>query len=278
MDIGTGKVPRDYQPCSEREKGNVSRFLHPYCSGGVRHYLLDVYAPTTPVNVVQFLYHARAVRKDISRRGRRPIICGGTLFWAQALAENHAFPDVKPDSLWRQRAQKLSVAELLEILHKLDPARETEILAKNEQKNRVRLIRAVEIARAGKSVLPQKKSPQNDNLIIAITPARQELYRKIAARFDRWLEEGILDEIVALNRDWKVSWRRLESFGLEYKWCARFLRGLCTAQEMREFALRDLRRYAKRQLVWLRRWQRQGAKIHFASDPKEVLKIADKFL
>lgn len=76
----------------------------------------------------------------------------------------------------------------------------------------------------------------------------------------------------------KVPWSRLESFGLDYKWCTRYVRGQIDFDEMRKNTIRDLKRYAKRQMTWIRRWEKSGAEIYHVTSVKEVEKILINFI
>ena len=83
-------------------------------------------------------------------------------------------------------------------------------------------------------------------------------------------------EVKRLHEKDGVSWKRLESFGLEYRWIARYLQEKTARKEMEENLLRDITHYAKRQHAWMRRWERMGARIHFhwTKNKKEALDIA----
>ncbi len=290
MDIGTGKVPRDTKFAQFEPESTLpnTKFYQPYYSAGVAHYLIDILHPRTIWNAAQFVSKARRIRTDICARGKLPIIAGGTLFWAQALAENQQFAQIAPDKDLRKSLNKLNATKLFAQLEKINPKKAQEIAQKNEQNNRHRLIRAIEIAKVNS---PQNAIPENhptnteleiaqieNTLIIALIPPKEELHAKIQKRFDQWISAGFLDEVRDLHFVHGVPWSRIAQFGLEYKWAMRHLRGQCTAEEMRNGSLQDLRRYAKRQLTWIRRWQKQGTQIHTAATSEEAFEIAQKFI
>ncbi len=257
MDIGTGKVPRDFSANSE------------FFSDGIRHHLIDVASPKRAYNVTHFARDAKKAATDIQKRGKIPIICGGTGFWAQALIEGTTFPPVKPDLKLRKKLTKLSAEKLFSILTKKDPSRAASI----DPKNKVRLIRALEIIESlGKVPSPtaNHKLKTANYLIIALNPDKEILQKNIETRLDKRLKRGMVAEVERLREE-GVGWKRLESFGLEYRNIALFLQNKIPRQTMRDRILRESFQYAKRQLTWLYRLEKMGATIHWITNPKDAL-------
>ncbi|MFZ2188045.1 MAG: tRNA (adenosine(37)-N6)-dimethylallyltransferase MiaA, partial [Candidatus Moraniibacteriota bacterium] len=124
MDVGTGKVTSAEQALA-------------------KHYMLDIVSPKTNFSAAQFKKKAQILIADILKRGKLPIICGGTGFWIKALVDDVIYPEVKPDWKLREKLGKKSTEQLFVMLEKLDPVRAGNIDAKNP----VRLIRAIEICR-----------------------------------------------------------------------------------------------------------------------------------
>ncbi|PIV86170.1 MAG: tRNA (adenosine(37)-N6)-dimethylallyltransferase MiaA, partial [Candidatus Moranbacteria bacterium CG17_big_fil_post_rev_8_21_14_2_50_41_107] len=112
-------------------------------------------------------------------------------------------------------------------------------------------------------------------LIIALCPPQEILHKNIAVRLEKRLKQGMVTEVETLRAE-GISWKRLESFGLEYKYVALFLQKKMTLDEMRERLNFEIRHYAKRQLTWLRRWEKMGTTIHFITEPTEASKIIEK--
>jgi tRNA dimethylallyltransferase len=247
MDIGTGKI-------TKREKRMA------------RHWLLDIASPKRQCNVAQWKRAAQRAIADITRRGKLPIICGGTGFWMDSLVYDTSIPDVKPSPALRARLQKLSPAQLFAKLKKLDPVRASHI----DRHNPVRLIRALEIVMAtGAPVPPLHRASPYDVLYLGIAVPQKELDRRIEQRLDARLKRGMITEVRRLHAS-GVSWKRLESFGLEYRWVARFLRGSTSEKEMRDQLLRAIIQYSKRQ----RTWWRKNPDITWISNPTEVMQLA----
>ncbi|MCC6934461.1 MAG: tRNA (adenosine(37)-N6)-dimethylallyltransferase MiaA [Candidatus Yanofskybacteria bacterium] len=232
MDIGTGKVTKREQKLA-------------------RHWLLDVASPKRQYSVARFKRDAERAIRNITRRGKLPIICGGTGFWIDALVYGQSLPEVKPDGKLRAKLQKLSAAELFARLSHLDPARAAAI----DRHNPVRLIRALEIIMTtGKPVPAVHRSSPYHLLYLGVSRPMGELKRRIEKRLDARLKAGMIAEVRRLHA-MGASWKRLESFGLEYRWVARFLRGTITRNAMRDALLKDIIAYAKRQLTW---WRKNG--------------------
>lgn len=268
MDIGTGKVGRD--------KLTANGFF----SSGIRHWLLDVATPTRQYSVARFKREAQKSIRDIVRRGKLPIICGGTGFWIDTLVYDLQLPDVKPNAKLRARLRKLTTAQLFARLKKLDPARAAAI----DRHNPVRLIRALEIVlTTGQPVPPAIRNSPYDILYLALNPSPSTLRYRIEKRLDARLKDGMVAEVKRLHTA-GVSWKRLESFGLEYHWLARYLQQslkienrklkIQLKEQMRLGLLADILAYAKRQLTW---WRKNPHLISI-TDAAHTLSLVNKFL
>jgi tRNA dimethylallyltransferase len=171
--------------------------------------------------------------------------------------------------------EKKSREELLEKLISLDPQKITSL----DISNKLKIIRALEIIihkkTSSKKIHHSQKIPSLPKWYgIIINPPREALYKNIEIRLDQRFEEGMIDEVKNLHYNQKIPWRRLESFGLEYRWITRHLLGKISFEEMREKLLQDIRHYAKRQGTWFRRWERQGRVFSWVSSKEEALTVA----
>ena len=265
MDVGTGKVPRDLSEISN------TKYLIPnkniYFSEEVRHHLIDVASPKREYNISHFLRDAKKAITDIESRGKMPIICGGTHFWIQALVSGQTLPEVKPNKLLRKELEKKSIDELFAMLMKKDSQRAKSIDAKNPY----RLIRALEICEAIGKVPSSIRNSQfviRNSIIIALNPDKEILRERIRIRLEKRFGEGMVEEVEKL-RSSGISWKRLERFGLEYRYIAQFLQEKISAKEMKEKLFFEIWHYAKRQISWLRRWEKQGAQIYWVEKREE---------
>jgi len=263
MDIGTGKVPRDKLKIKNEK-------LKIYLHQGIPHHLLDVASPKRRFSVVQYQKKATEAIKKIQRKGKLPILCGGTGFYVQAVVDGLVFPKVKPDWRFRKKLEQKSARELYKYLKKLDPERAKTI----EKDNKRRLIRAIEIVlKTGKPVPKLQKQKLFDVLMIGIKRDKKELKERIRKRLLKRLKQGMIEEVKKLKES-GLSWKRLEEFGLEYRYIAYYLQGKLSWKEMVEQLQKAIEDFAKRQMTWFKRDKR----IHWIKNFKEAKKLTREFL
>jgi tRNA dimethylallyltransferase len=257
MDIGTGKVTPAEQKMAV-------------------HHLLDVVDPNDEFNISHFKKLAEKAIEDILKRGKVPIICGGTGFWIKSVVDDVQLPEVKPDKELRNLLSNKSAEELFAMLKKLDSKRAENI----DPKNKVRLIRAIEICESvGKVPLINNESinKKYDFLQIGIDVPKEILNEKIKKRLGQRFSKGMAEEVQDLNNPpagGGVSWERLEYFGLEYRWIARYLQQKISLDEMVERLYFDIIHYAKRQMTWFKKDKR----ILWLKNYNEIEKTVTKFL
>lgn len=256
LDIGSGKITKEEMQ-------------------GVPHYLLDVADPKDVFTVTDFQHEAYRAIDDILSRGKVPIIAGGTAFYIQSIVDGLVFPEIKEDKELRAELNELSVEELAEKLAELDPERFAEI----DQKNKVRLVRAIEIATlnkqdSGESKVPElKKEPKYEALQIGLRWPKEILDQRIHDRLIARVENGMIEEVQNLH-DSGVSWERLEELGLEYRYIAQYLKsqkedGNFSKDEMLEILENKIRQFSKRQMTW---WKRDESIIWFSPEVYEKVK------
>lgn len=230
LNIGTGKITR-------REMR------------GVPHHLLDIADPRRQYSVARYKKAALRAIRDILRRGKVPILCGGTGHYIDAVLGVVTVPDVPPNTTLRKTLAKKPGAELYETLVTLDPDRAATI----DRHNPRRLVRAIEIATAIGKVPPlQPTAPHFDALKIGIMPPKETLRERIHARLLKRMRHGMVAEVRRLHEE-GLSRKRMEDLGLEYRWLARFLRDNTSKQEMLDKLEADIRHYVKRQTTWWKR-------------------------
>lgn len=252
MDIGTGKITKK-EMC------------------GIPHYLLDVASPKKRFSVIQYQKLALRAIKKIQEKNKIPFLVGGTGFYIQSIVDGIIIPEVKPDWKLREKLEKETAEKLFSKLEKLDPRR-----AKNIDKyNKRRLIRAIEIILKTKKPIPllEKKSPQFEALIIGVKKDPEELKILIKKRLLKRLKQGMIREIKKLHKQ-DVSWRRLEEFGLEYRYVALYLQNKLSYNEMIEKIQIESEHYAKRQMTWLKR----DKSIHWIKNKENAQQLLTKFL
>ena len=250
MDIGTGKI--------------TTKEMH-----GIPHHLLNIKSPNTKYfSVDAYKKVADQSIKAIIDRGNIPIMVGGTGFWIDAVTKNLQFPNVKANLAYRQTIKHLSVNELFSQLLQIDPKRAQTI----DQLNKVRLIRALEIAtfrEKQKSVPTLKKATQGYNvLFIGLDLPDPQIDTNIQKRLDKRFSEGMIDEVKNLHSIMKVPWAKLEYFGLEYRFIAEFLQQKITKEQLHTQLFFAIRHYMKRQRTWFRR----NKSIHWLDASQDPLR------
>ena len=244
MDIGTAKpTPAEMQ--------------------GVPHHLIDVAEPWEGWSAAKFVEAARAACLDIISRGRLPIVVGGTGLYIDSLVQGRSFGAVDETGETRreleERYDEIGGAAMLRELAQLDPERAAK-LSPNDKK---RVVRAYEVyLLTGRTITEldresREREPEFDaKYIILGWASRDELYRRIDARVDEMVAQGLFEEVEALLAEGLgPDTTAMQAIG--YKEAAEALRGECSRDEAIEKIKRETRRYAKRQLTWLRR--REGA-------------------
>ncbi len=184
--------------------------------------------------------------------------------------DNINIPEVKPDWKLRAELEKKPVLKLYEMLLKKDPNR-AKVIDKNNPR---RLIRAIEIILKSKGPVPlPAKNPKFKVLFLGIKKSQKKLKKLIEKRLLKRLNEGMINEIKKLCKN-GVSWKRLEEFGLEYRYVARYLRGNLKYDEMVSRLQKEIEHYAKRQITWFKRDKR----IKWVKDYKTAKNLVERFL
>ncbi|HEY9481187.1 MAG TPA: tRNA (adenosine(37)-N6)-dimethylallyltransferase MiaA [Candidatus Paceibacterota bacterium] len=217
---------------------------------GVRHHLLDVADPAKArYSVEDFQREASVAIEDIISRGKLPIICGGTGFYIDTLIYGTQFPSVKPNKKLREELAKESCEDLMKKLAKLDSKRARSI----DPYNKVRIIRAIEIAMALGNVPKAKRTKRFKTLWIGLTADRETLQQKIYTRLEKRMEGEAMEKEVKHLHDRGVSWKRLYEFGLEYRHVAQYVQKKVTKDEMISRLKIEIVQFAKRQMTWFSR-------------------------
>lgn len=262
LDIGSGKVPRD-------KISNRQLPITNYYYKGIPHHLLDVASPKKIFTVSQYQKLAEKIIKDILKRGKIPIICGGTGLYINSIIYNIKFPEVPPQPKLRKKLEKFSTEKLFQKLRELDTRRAENI----DKNNRRRLIRALEIILTTKSPVPLFATTADyDALLIGIKKSAEELKKLIAKRLKKRLKIGMIKEVENLHKN-GVSWKRLDNLGLEYRYVSRYLRGLMTKREMFQTLEKEIYRYAKRQMTWFKK----DPSIYWVLNDKQAENLTRKF-
>ncbi len=240
MDIGTAKVTADEMQ-------------------GIPHHMIDTAGPSEDYSVSRYVAEADAAVRDILSRGKLPIVAGGTNLYIDSLIAGLDFADRAEDAALRAslnaRYDELGGEAMLEYLRGFDPER----AAKLHPSDKRRIVRAVEVyTLTGQTISRHdeetKKRPRRyDAVKLALSfEDRAALYGRINARVDKMVADGLFDEVSRLL-DGGLSPECTAMQAIGYKEPAAYLRGEISKDEAVELIKLSSRRYAKRQLTWLRR-------------------------
>lgn len=238
MDIGTGKDLSEYEE--------------------IPYHLIDIVDAGTKFNLYQYQKAFEKAYKDIIDRGGIPILCGGSGLYLEAATCGYSIPDVPQSPELRAELEAKSTEELISMLAELKPLHN-----KTDIDTRKRLIRALEIAIWQKdhqventSYLPKK------TYYIGTLVSREERNRRIDARLDARIAEGMADEVKGLL-DSGIPAEDLTYYGLEYKFVTQYVLGVLSLEEMKTLLGNAIHQFAKRQMTWFRGMERKGIKIHW---------------
>lgn len=238
MDIGTGKDLSEYEE--------------------IPYHLIDIVDAGTKFNLYQYQKAFEKAYKDIIDRGGIPILCGGSGLYLEAATCGYSIPDVPQSPELRAELEAKSTEELISMLAGLKPLHN-----KTDIDTRKRLIRALEIAIWQKdhqventSYLPKK------TYYIGTLVSREERNRRIDARLDARIAEGMADEVKGLL-DSGIPAENLTYYGLEYKFVTQYVLGVLSLEEMKTLLGNAIHQFAKRQMTWFRGMERKGIKIHW---------------
>ncbi|HBH21990.1 MAG TPA: tRNA (adenosine(37)-N6)-dimethylallyltransferase MiaA [Cytophagales bacterium] len=242
MDIGTGKDLEDYL---------VDGHQVPY-------HLIDFLEPGYKYNVFEYQKDFLKAFETLRNKGKPPILAGGTGMYIEAVLKGYRLIDVPPDDNLRSELQNKSQEELVGILRELNP----ELHNTTDTEHKKRTIRAIEIARYYKeNPTASIDFPKIDTAIIGVKYDRPAQKRKISARLKQRLEEGMIEEVEKLLE--KVPSETLVYYGLEYKFITHYLQNTLSYDKMFKKLEVAIHQFAKRQMTWFRKMERQGWNIHW---------------
>jgi tRNA dimethylallyltransferase len=219
------------------------------------HHLLDILDPDEFITAGDYARRGREVLNQIKRRGRLPIVVGGTGLYLRALLEG-LFPGPERSEELRERLRRRErrkgAAHLHRLLRRLDPA----AAARIHENDTPKVIRALEVCMSSRAPISELWKQGRDALTgfrilrIGLNPERNALYKRINERSRRMFDAGLVDETRALTQKYPQAWA-LSSLG--YKQAAQYLRGEIDFKLAIWAAQQSHRNYAKRQVTWFRR-------------------------
>ena len=214
---------------------------------GVKHYGLDIKEPTETFSAGEYVQYTHKCIAEIISKGKLPIIAGGTGLYVKSLVYGYNFGGTEKNETFRKEIDDLIDKEGLEkAVEKLRAINPT-LLQGLDTKNRVRVVRALEIATFGGE--KTKDECKYDFKLLATSRPREEMYDRINRRVDIMLANGLIKEVESLYKKYGEC-QPMTAIG--YKEVLPYLNGEITKEELAEKIKQNTRHYAKRQLTFLR--------------------------
>ncbi len=253
LDIGTGKLPSVKYKVKSEELKKQDGFWE---MNGIKIWMYDVADPKKQYTVYDYVRDANKVMDDIIKRGKRPIIVGGTGLYIKALLEGLPNLVIPLDLELREELKKLSLQELQKRLQKLSPYKWYKMNHSDRQNPR-RLVRVIEIMQSLKLKAQNSKlqlKTQNYNILkIGLTAPRQILYQRIDERVTSRIKQGMVNEAEKLHQK-GLSYKRMKQLGLEYGVLADYLEGkISSRDELIKQLQFKIHGYARRQITWFKK-------------------------
>ncbi len=255
MNIGTGKDYKDYIVCGRT----------------VASHLLDIREPGYHYNLYEFQSDFLDAYNKIKNGGRNVILCGGTGMYIESVLKGYEIMQVPVNSELRKLLERKTIGELSSILSSYKQLHNV-----SDTSSRPRLIRAIEIEDYRiNSQIEKNPFPRFNSFVLGINIGREERRDRITRRLASRMDEGMVEEVkgllsAGLNAD------EIIFYGLEYKYITLFLIGKLTYDEMFLQLNSAIHQFAKRQMTWFRKMERQGIKIHWLKSSDNIPEMVDR--
>jgi tRNA dimethylallyltransferase len=257
MDLGTGKDLEEYR---------INGVDVPY-------HLIDIAEAGYQYNVFEFQRDFLKVYHQIREKGSFPVMCGGSGMYLEAVLKGYRLIQVPVNEERRAELHLLSLEELTEILRRYKSITNT-----SDTENKKRAIRAIEIEEYCLAHPETDLSfPPVNSLIVGVKYDRDSRRRRITERLRQRLDNGMVDEVRKLI-DKGLKPDDLTYYGLEYKYLTLFITGQLTFDEMFNGLNTAIHQFAKRQMTWFRKMERDGFEIRWLDGYMPINEKTDNIL
>jgi tRNA dimethylallyltransferase len=244
MNIGTGKDLSEYI---------INGRQIPY-------HMIDIMEPENEFNLFEFQKRFYKIAGSLLEKKKMPVLVGGTGLYLESVLCNYDLPQAPVSEEVRNNLSGKTNDELRKLLLDLKP----QLHNKTDLDDSARLIRAIEIELARGKNKGGPAKPEIDAAVFGIKWERTLLRERITRRLEERLKQGMADEVFDLHSA-GLSWARLESFGLEYRFISQYLQKKITFDEMKDKLNTAIHQFAKRQETWFRRMEKKGVSINWLS-------------
>ncbi|MFC2135304.1 tRNA (adenosine(37)-N6)-dimethylallyltransferase MiaA [Bacteroidota bacterium] len=245
LDIGTGKDLADY---------NVN-------GDPVLYHLIDVASPNEEFNLFRFNKLFYEAFDLIEQNNKVPFLVGGTGLFLYSVLKGYDLKEVDFNTPRFTELEKTDLDELTHLLKQINPAlhNTTDLLIKE------RIIKAIMIAEA-EALHKQVERKIINSLVIGVKMEKEDIKSSITRRLKQRLDEGMVEEVEKLVEE-SVTYEKLLFWGLEYKFIGMYLKGELNYNDMFQKLNSSIHKFAKRQMTWFRKMEREGITIHWLDGP-----------
>ncbi len=238
MNIGTGKDLEEF--------------------GAVKHHLIDIASAGDQLNISQFKKYFFEAHKEIINKGKQPILCGGTANYLLSILKKSKYTEVPVNDFLRSQLELLEHQELIHVVATCTIPKEY-IIDTSTKKRCIRIIEVLTYL-ASNALLEDDTCTINP-IIFGLNPPNELRRQRITDRLNYRLQNGLIEEVQMLRE--KISDEQLVYYGLEYKYMCFYLNNTLSKQEAFSKLETEIHRYAKRQMTFLRKIEKEGFLIQW---------------
>lgn len=248
---------------------------------GIKHYLIDEINPNEDFSVAKYKELALKFIDEIIKKGKKPILCGGTGLYISSVVQNIEFAKTVSDKEFREKLEAEAREKGNKFLH--DKLRKVDQIAADRihENNLKRVIRALEIFELSQMTITSQNENSKNNpseyefVIVCLTMERKELYSRIELRVDQMFEKGLVEEVTELKK-MGLNIKNNSMQGIGYKEVLEYIDGEKTLDETVDLIKKRTRNYAKRQMTWFRKME--NVRFMDMSSIKNISDIADEIV
>jgi len=239
----------------------------------IPYHLIDIADIQENFHLQKFIEHFIEAYQDIMSRNKTAILCGGTGLYLDAILKQHSYAAVPIDEDLRERLRTFSHDELLKKFN----IYENEFSTMADISSSKRLIRAIEISEyLQRHELPKTDFPELHPLIYCIKSDRDERRKRISARLTHRIKNGMIEEVNTLIKS-GYSADRLQFLGLEYKYVTSYILCKINYDEMLGQLETAIHQFAKRQMTWYRKMEREGNNLNWIGPDYPIQNIIENY-
>lgn len=224
----------------------------------IPHYMVDIIDADEEFSVADYQKQVKSIIEQLNKENTIPLLVGGTGLYYQAVADNYQFFPLQSRNEVREKWQDIvnntGLEFAYEALYRIDPDYAGKISPQDEK----RIIRAIEVYELTGKPFSQQQTRDRDTYRLAVAGLyldREVLYQRINLRVDDMINQGLIEEVIALKKNWgELSATARQALG--YKQVLNYLDGVINRENMIEEIKQETRRYAKRQFTWFKRDER----------------------